>query len=155
MLSPEHGAAVVRSGWWRSFGSAELDKLMARGLFGSDTLQEAAARIRQAEGTAEVEAAPLAPSLALTATQDQASGASNAQTHQALLQASYEIDFWGKNRAAAASGAALVRASAFDVDTVAMTLSASVADTYFRFYRCESESDSHSRSPVMRGVSLA
>jgi NodT family efflux transporter outer membrane factor (OMF) lipoprotein len=130
-LSPVHGATAVRSGWWRSFGSAELDQLMARSLSGSYTLQAAIARIREAEGTAAIDAAPLWPAVALTGTQDQASGTSNSHTHQVLAQASYEIDFWGKNHAAAASGSALVRASAFDADTVAMTLSASVADMYF------------------------
>jgi outer membrane protein TolC len=48
-----------------------------------------------------------------------------------LAQASYELDFWGKNRNAAASAQALVAASGFDADTVAMTLSASVANGYF------------------------
>jgi NodT family efflux transporter outer membrane factor (OMF) lipoprotein len=105
---------------------------MDQSLSGSFTLQAAAARVVQAEGTAEVVGAPLWPSINLVGTQDQSRGAQNSETHQIVGLATYELDFWGKNRAAAASGAALADASAFDADTVAMTLSASVADAYFQ-----------------------
>ncbi len=124
--------AEVHLGWWRSFSSGELDRLMDQSLSGNFTLQAAAARVVQAQGTAEVAGAPLWPSINLVGTQDQSRGAQNSETHQVVGLATYELDFWGKNRAAAASGAALAAASAFDADTVAMTLSASVADTYFQ-----------------------
>lgn len=130
-LPSDLDSSPVRIGWWHSFASAELDRLMARSLSGSFTLQAAIARVRQAEGTARIDAAPLWPAINLTGIQNQTNGTRNTGTHQIFAQAGYELDFWGKNRAAAASGAALVRASAFDVDTVAMTLCASVADTYF------------------------
>ena len=126
------GGVEVRSGWWRSFNSRELDRLMDQSLSGSFTLQAAAARIMQAKGAAEVAGAPLWPSFSIVGTQDQSRGAQNSETHQVVGLATYELDFWGKNRAAAASSAALADASAFDADTVAMTLSASVADAYFQ-----------------------
>jgi len=118
--------------WWRRFGSPELDRLMNLGLAGNFNLQAASARIAEAEGIAEVDGAPLWPSLNLVGTQDQSSGVKSSRTHQVLGQATYELDFWGKNRAAAASGTALADASVLDADTVAITLSASVADTYFQ-----------------------
>ncbi|TCG02971.1 hypothetical protein BZM27_51890, partial [Paraburkholderia steynii] len=46
--------------------------------------------------------------------------------------ASYEVDFWGFNAANASAADLLARASGFDRDTVALTLTASVADTYFQ-----------------------
>lgn len=125
-------AVAVRGAWWRRFASPELDRLMARSLSGNFSLQAAVARVAEAEGTAEIDGAPLLPSLTLVGTQDQANGVNNSGTHAVYAQATYELDFWGKNRAAAASGAALTHASAFDADTVAMTLSASIADTYFQ-----------------------
>ncbi|HWK46313.1 MAG TPA: efflux transporter outer membrane subunit [Stellaceae bacterium] len=126
------GAVPVSGAWWRSFGSPELDELMQRSLSGNFTLRAAVARIDEAQGTAEVNAAALFPSITVAGTQDQKNGVKNTGTHQLLAQASYELDFWGKNRAAAASGTALAHASAFDADTVAMTLSASLVDTYFQ-----------------------
>jgi NodT family efflux transporter outer membrane factor (OMF) lipoprotein len=122
----------AQGAWWDSFESPELDGLMQQSLSGNFNLQAAVARIAEAQGSAEVSAAPLFPSVSVAGTQYQQNGAKNTQTHQLVAQASYELDFWGKNRAAAASGDALAHASAFDADTVAMTLAASVVDTYFQ-----------------------
>jgi multidrug efflux system outer membrane protein len=47
------------------------------------------------------------------------------------LSASYELDFWGKNRAARDSARAAAVASRFDQQTVALTVISSVATTYF------------------------
>jgi NodT family efflux transporter outer membrane factor (OMF) lipoprotein len=125
-------ATAARGAWWRSFASPELDRLMARSLSGNFNLRAAMARVAEARGTAEIDGAPLWPWLNVVGTQDQANGANNTGTHALYAQATYELDFWGRNRAAAASGTALAHASAFDADTVAMTLSASIADTYFQ-----------------------
>ncbi|MDB6082895.1 MAG: hypothetical protein JWN43_776, partial [Gammaproteobacteria bacterium] len=46
--------------------------------------------------------------------------------------ASYEVDFWGKNRASAASAKYLAIASRADRDTVALTALAGVANGYFQ-----------------------
>lgn len=104
---------------------------MERSLAGSFTLQAAVARVGQAEGSARIVAAPVAPAISLSGTADASTRSTTTPTREIVAQASYELDFWGKNRAAANSGTALVRASAFDAGTVAMTLSASVADEYF------------------------
>jgi NodT family efflux transporter outer membrane factor (OMF) lipoprotein len=125
-------AVAARGAWWHSFASPELDRLMGRSLSYNFNLQAAAARVVEAQGTAEIDGARLWQSLNLVGTQDQANGINNSGTHTLYAQATYELDFWGRNRAAAASGTALAHASAFDADTVAMTLSASVADTYFQ-----------------------
>lgn len=70
----------ARAGWWHSFGSSELDQLMARGLTGNLNLQAAIARIAQARGTAEIDAAPLWPAVSLVGTQDQNTGIKNSRT---------------------------------------------------------------------------
>jgi NodT family efflux transporter outer membrane factor (OMF) lipoprotein len=48
------------------------------------------------------------------------------------INASYELDFWGKNRALRASGRAAAVASRYDQETVALTVISSVATTYFQ-----------------------
>ncbi|OYW13663.1 MAG: hypothetical protein B7X02_01630, partial [Rhodospirillales bacterium 12-54-5] len=53
------------------------------------------------------------------------------KSFNAAVGASYEIDFWGKNRSAAESKSALTDASIFDRQTVLLTVTSSVATTYF------------------------
>ena len=126
------GAVTADSTWWRSFGSAELDALIAWSSAGNFDLQAAFARVEEARGRAEIAGAPLYPSVGLAAAVNQGVGPSSTRVQGLFGQASYELDFWGKNRAAAGAAAALADASAFDAQTVAVTLEASVADTYFQ-----------------------
>ena len=56
----------------------------------------------------------------------------NAQLYSASLTASYEIDFWGKNRAALRAAEELAAASRFDREVVALTTVVSVANAYFQ-----------------------
>src|SRR2546421_556580 len=48
------------------------------------------------------------------------------------LEASYELDFWGRNRDLVNSAQAAVRASNADRATVALTVTSAVANTYFQ-----------------------
>jgi NodT family efflux transporter outer membrane factor (OMF) lipoprotein len=128
-------AVAVRSGWWRSFGSNELSTLERRGLTENYNLKAAIARIEEARGTAQIAGAPLYPALSLNGALDRSNGKGTdlktSRTQSLFGLATYEVDFWGKNRANADSAQSLAAASQFDSDTVAMTLAASVADTYF------------------------
>jgi NodT family efflux transporter outer membrane factor (OMF) lipoprotein len=137
VTNDERQDAVSASGsWWQSFGSAELSVLEERSLAYNYNLQAAVARIEEARGTAEIAGAPLYPAFSLNGTIDSSTGRSSdlkpSRTQNAFVFASYELDFWGKNRASAASSSELTRASEFDRDTVAITLAASVAGSYFQ-----------------------
>ena len=123
---------IAQGAWWHSFGSTEIDELMAQSLQWNNNLQAAIARIEQARATAEISAARLYPTLVIAGTESNQSGVKTTRTHQVLGQATYELDFWGRNRAAAGSAQALVIATAFDADTVAMTLAGTVLNTYFQ-----------------------
>jgi NodT family efflux transporter outer membrane factor (OMF) lipoprotein len=131
--STTRAGVAAHGAWWKAFGSTELDALMEQGLTGNYSLAAAVARIEEARGVAEIDAAPLFPQATLGATRSQTSSFGRTTNQQVLGQASYEIDFWGRNRAAAGSGRSLVTASAFDADTTAMTLSAAIANTYFQY----------------------
>jgi NodT family efflux transporter outer membrane factor (OMF) lipoprotein len=48
------------------------------------------------------------------------------------LQVSYEVDFWGKNKASAASAAASLEANRFDRQTVALTVTSGIVSTYLQ-----------------------
>src|SRR5436305_14805344 len=53
-------------------------------------------------------------------------------TYRAVLNASYEIDLWGKNRAALRAAEFTATASRFDREVIVLSTVASVIDTYFQ-----------------------
>lgn len=133
------GATPVRSEWWRAYQDPALNALVARSLQNNFSLASAVASVEEARGNAEKAGAPMYPSLSLGATYDRShqggSGGkkgSTGKSQSAFLEASYEVDFWGLNAANASAAMMLARASEFDRDTVALTLTASVVNTYFQ-----------------------
>ncbi len=134
------GPASTSPGWWRSLGSAELDALMHTAQAQSLDAAAAAARLRQAEATARQAGAALLPAVNATldaSRQARFSGGSStdgtaANRYAAGFAASYEIDFWDRLRAGHDSALASLQASAFDRDTVGITLAAAVAEAWLR-----------------------
>jgi len=130
------GARAAGGQWWTAFHSPELDALIAQGLGGNYTLQAALSRIDEARASAQVAGAAQYPALGLGANYQHQSG-SSTQTRSVFAQASYEVDFWGKHRAAADSARTLADASAFDAQTLRMSLGAAIADSYFQVLSLE------------------
>jgi outer membrane protein, multidrug efflux system len=124
--------------WWHEFGSAKLDELIAEAERSNDDLAAAVARVREADAQARIAGAALLPSLDLgaTATRERARTASGDlrvfNSFNPELSASYEVDFWGKNRALRNAARAAAAASRYDQQTVALTVVSSVATTYFQ-----------------------
>ena len=117
--------------WWTQFHSPELDALIARGLGGNNTLSAAASRIDQARAAADVAGAGQFPTLSLGATVQRQDRKSGSEKSNIAVQASYEVDFWGKQRTRAGSADALVQATVFDAQTLRMSLGANIASAYF------------------------
>lgn len=141
------GAAWPDPTWWRGFGSPELDSLMAAAMAANNDIAAAVARIRQADALVRITGAALLPTLDLTpsVTRQQSGSASAASVagvgtttrlrvssiNRLTATASYELDFWGKNRAATEAAQWSRTATRFDAGTVTLTTQASVANTYF------------------------
>lgn len=134
--------------WWRRFGSARLDELIKQASEGNFDIAVAMAKVRQADAQVAIMGAPLLPSLSVSGGSSRsrssmaASSSSSSSssrvvkaTHSTssnfLLNASYEIDFWGKNAAGQEGAEAAAQASRFDQQTVMLTAQSSVATTYF------------------------
>lgn len=64
--------------------------------------------------------------------QDTSSSKRTYRYFDTALTASYELDFWGANAAARDSARLGLQATAFDRDTLELSLTSSVADTYLR-----------------------
>ena len=129
--------------WWRGFRSSELTMLMEEAQTVNLDIAAATARFLQADAQARITGAPLLPSLSGTGQEvysrtsgSSASGLSNGGreivNYQASLSASYELDFWGKNRDAAQAAEETTVATRFDRDVVALTTLTSVANAYFQ-----------------------
>jgi outer membrane protein, multidrug efflux system len=126
------------SAWWHRFGSARLDELIAQAQKSNDDLAAAMARVQEADAQLRIAGAPLLPSadLGATATRERASvpgeGITTFNAANPVLTATYELDFWGKNRSARDAARALATASRYDRETVALTVVSGVASTYLQ-----------------------
>jgi multidrug efflux system outer membrane protein len=136
---PNDVAAVWPSAdWWHGFGSQTLDDLIAEAQRSNDDLAAAIARVEEADAQARIAGAALLPSADLSAdasrqrAQVTGVGAETYNSFSPVLSASYELDFWGKNRALRAAARATALASHYDKETVALTVVSSVASTYFQ-----------------------
>ena len=132
--------------WWRTFASRELDQLIERARRNAHDLAAATARVRQAQARAVIAGAPLLPEVQsglegsrqrlLHGRGNNALDVSRSEptysTYAMQLTASYELDFWGGLRAARASALHDLDASRFDRQTVELTLTSAVADSYLQ-----------------------
>jgi outer membrane protein, multidrug efflux system len=130
--------------WWHGFGSAQLDDLIAQAQRANDDLGAAIARVQQADAQVMVAGAPLLPALAVsgTATRQRekasitaAPGTTPVVTFNQFapqVSATYQLDFWGKNRALYNAARFTANATRYDRATVELTVMTSVATTYFQ-----------------------
>ena len=124
---------------WHAFGSSTLDELIAEDERSNDDLAGAIARVEEANQQARIAGAALLPSLDAGMNFSRQREFVTGQNRTSLfnefnpeLTASYELDFWGKNRATRDAARAAAVASRYDQQTVALTVISSVATTYFQ-----------------------
>ena len=151
--------------WWRGFRSPELDGFIAQAQRANDDLGAAIARVREADAERRIAGAPLLPTVDATgeATRERASvsgtGIMTYSQFSPLLNASYELDFWGKNRAALAAATAAAAASRYDRATIELTVLSSVATSYFQAITFRdritlAEANLASASQILHGLRL-
>jgi len=142
-------AAVPTLDWWRGFRSKELTEVIEEARQANLDIAAAVARIVQADAQARVAGAPLLPSIGLNgnaarAQQSKTTGLGNGKPFiddkgfavsnnlTASLTASYEIDFWGKNRALMRAAEEAAVASRYDREVVGLTTVVAAANAYFQ-----------------------
>ena len=129
--------------WWRGFRSRELTEIIEEARSANLDIAAAVARIVQADAQARIAGAALLPTATLngSANRSRPSGsvsASNSSsppirdTYTASLSASYEIDFWGKNRSALRAAEEAAVASRYDREVVGLTTVVAAANAYFQ-----------------------
>lgn len=141
--------AWPKPGWWRNFHSPELDSLIVAAKAHNFSVMEAIDQLEAANAQAQIAGAPLLPSLTgsgngsfnQTKVTEPGGGLKTVDTRSftTSFQASYELDFWGKNYDALRAAQASAAAAKFNAATVALTEEAAVATTYFQMLAYQDE----------------
>src|SRR2546423_1079736 len=127
--------------WWKQFNDPQLNQLMDEALSGSPGLRLAAARTRKALALAQTTGAALLPSITGSASSTRGRFTENGlipppyagtwqTTNDMQATLNWEIDFWGKNRAAYESALGQAKAAEVDVEAARLALSTNVAQAY-------------------------
>ena len=141
--APLDVTAWPQDAWWRAYGDSQLDALVAQALAGSPSLQIAQARLRAAQGQAIAARAALAPTALLDASVTRQRfpvnglypppfGGSYWTQGQLTLDFSYDLDFWGHNRALSAAAAAGVLAAEADRAAARLALAVALVRAYIQ-----------------------
>jgi NodT family efflux transporter outer membrane factor (OMF) lipoprotein len=157
--------APVSAEWWREFGDEQLNTLVAQALQTSPTLKLAQARLARARAVTEVADAATLPQLTgqLDATRQRytANGAvppplagSIRESGTAQLNASWELDFFGKNRAALDAALGSANAAEADAQAARVLLASNVARTWFQLVRLNEQSNVARRTLAQREETL-
>lgn len=139
--------------WWKTYGDAQLDRLIEEALEGAPSLRVAAARLQRAEAGVDTQRAASAPQLSANASASEAKQSYNYLTPKSMspqgwndygrvtLDFSWELDFWGKNRAAVAAASSERDAVAADAAQARLLLSSSIATAYAELARLHAARD--------------
>ncbi|HKW84641.1 MAG TPA: TolC family protein, partial [Burkholderiaceae bacterium] len=131
--------AEVPAQWWTLYRQPELDRLVAQALDRNRDIEQAVARVEQADALARQAGAALLPRVDLGANAARArvspltfppNGATGNQ-FQLALSSSFEIDFWGRLRRTREAARADLLASTYAQDTVRLTVAALTAQAWF------------------------
>src|SRR3954464_1767554 len=129
-IPPKYGAgngvsAPPALDWWRGFRSLELTNLIEEAQAANLDIAAAIGRIMQADAQAKIIGAPLLPEVDFTGFAERfrnaGAGVPERNLFHAALNASYEIDFWGKNRAFSRAAQETAVASRFNKEVVVLS----------------------------------
>ena len=129
------GAADIEQSWWKSFNDPALDRLIGRALENNKNLKVAAARVAEAEAGLSGSKANLMPDISgsgdiTRGNQGYATSNRSVTIKEGYVQASWELDLFGKNQARVRQAGALAQSQEAQRQAVMVSLLADVARTY-------------------------
>ncbi len=128
--------------WWHAYGDPQLNALINEALHNAPDLELAQARLKAAAAQVQGAGATRLPEVTASAEVAEAKQSYNFLVPRqavpqgwngygvATLNMSYELDFWGKNRAALAAAVSEQRAAQVEIAQTRLILSTSVASAY-------------------------
>jgi NodT family efflux transporter outer membrane factor (OMF) lipoprotein len=158
--------AAVDVAWWQAYGDPELDRLVEQALTGSPSLGAAQARLARAQAVLEVADAALLPQIGLgvdlTRQRYTENGAVPAplagsvrETGLVQLNGSWELDFFGKHRAALDAALGQVRAAEADAQAARALLAQQTVRGWLQLARLQDQQGVAERTLAQRGEQLA
>lgn len=135
VLASDESVAVEQR-WWQSFGDPTLDRLIDGALADNKTLHIAEARVAEARAGRNLAEAALLPDISATGAvsrgnQGVITNNKPIGIREIDLQASWEIDLFGKNQARAAEAAAILQSEDARRQAAMVSLLAEAARNYF------------------------
>ncbi|WP_103579036.1 efflux transporter outer membrane subunit [Campylobacter concisus] len=130
----------IRDLWWKEFKDENLNILVESALEKNTNLRIAYLNLQKAKASLGVAEADLLPGVNLNASYTKAKSSGETYTKQPQtryrsssinLGLNYEIDLWGRVRNSVLAANENLNASKFDYDSARLSLSSSVAKSYF------------------------
>ena len=124
------------SRWWGRFNDPTLNRLIASALQNSPDIESATARVREARANRDSQQASLFPQLdgGVSANsrrnRNEGIGTNSSNGYSAGLNASWEVDLFGRNRSSVQSAAANLGAAGENLHSVHASLAAEIATAY-------------------------
>ncbi len=158
-------APTIAADWWRGFGDPQLDRLVRDAVAGNPSLDAALARVAQAQAVLATRRADNGPDVTLDA-QEQLARLSGRYTipppfagstrfvGSTAANLSWNLDLFGRQKAAILGARASVRAAGLDVAAARMALSGAVVQTYIDLERAEAQAGIAQRTIATRENSL-
>ncbi|MGB4498760.1 MAG: efflux transporter outer membrane subunit [Methylococcaceae bacterium] len=118
--------------WWQTFGSPKLNQLILQAIAYNNDLAAAGQRVEQAKAQAKIAGANLFPQLGIqgnTAHNVDETGEIGKQNMNFTI--AYEVDLWGKNRAAKNAGENRLLSEVFARDALQLVVMSNVSQAYF------------------------
>jgi len=152
--------------WWRVYGDPALDRMIGEALAGNTDVLVAAARVDEARALLGEARSALRPEVGAGASagRSQSSAASGflpagiereRSNYRATLDVSYEIDVFGRLRAASEAALADLAASEAVRDAVRLALTSRVAASYYGLLALDAQVELTRRALRLREESLA
>lgn len=123
--------AAVGGGWLAAFNDPALSALAGEALAYNADLQVAAARVEQAAGHLKLAGAPLLPSVGVAGLAGGKSGGNGGGLEGIFLNASLELDVWGRLRHGESAAHQQAAAVAADYAYARQSIAATVAKAWF------------------------
>ena len=138
--------------WWKRFGDPTLDDLIARALADNPSLQVAQARVARAQAAVGIAGAARYPQAELKANSTRQRftensiyppplGGSINSMNAVDLNLSWELDFFGKHKAALESALGSARSAQAEQQAARIALAANVARAYYSLARLIAQHD--------------
>lgn len=154
--------------WWEAYGDPQLNALIEEALADSPSLAAAQARVRQAQAASQQAGAARLPSVNATSSANAShqnlsdvdftlpGARDDWSTHtSAAVQLQYQLDFFGRNRAAFAAATSRERAAEAEAASARLQLSTAVASAYAEFARLNGDRLALEQAARMRQTSTA